>query len=454
MPQVRKTIPLILPASPVRPDLRRILRAALQAVDPLTALIANVSVRNSKLRAGGRIYDLRRLGRIVVVGAGKAAVPMAHALGEVLGSRVHGGLVVAPASDESSSVSRIKIAVAGHPIPDSRGLRAARKILHIARSLEADDLLIMLMSGGASSLLPLPADGLTLLDKQKTTGLLLRSGASISEINAVRKHLSAIKGGRLAQATRASVLTLILSDVAGDDLGTIGSGPTAPDSTTFRDAIRIIRHHGLWQRLPVRVRIHLVEGLAGWQEETPTRRHRLFSRVHHVVIGNNRLALEGAAREARKLRHDVVIVDKFLTGEAIDTGIWMAQVGRELRAMKHRRPLLVIAGGEPTVKVEGKGQGGRAQEFALAAALSLQGVSGVWVAGVGTDGRDGPTDVAGAVVDGRTVRRGRRKARNGIDYLRRHDSYTFFKNVGGHIVTGLTGTNVNDLYLALVWPQD
>ncbi len=452
MSQGRKNLSLIIPSVPVRPKLRCILHAALKAVDPAAALISNVSVRGSKLRAGQRVYDLRRLGRVVVIGAGKAAVPMARGLEQLLQGRLDEGLVVAPAKGKLSPGSRIQVAVAGHPIPDSRGLRAARRILDIAESLDTNDLLIVLISGGASSLLPLPADGVTLQDKQKTTNLLLRSGASISDVNAVRKHLSAIKGGRLAQATRASILTLILSDVAGDDLGTIGSGLTAPDPTTFRDAVGIIRQYKLWQRLPVRVRIHLVEGLAGWQNETPTRRNRFFSRVDHVIIGNNRIALEAGACVARKLGYDVVIVDKFLTGGATETGIWMAHVGHALQRMKLRRPLLVIAGGELTVKVKGDGRGGRAQEFALVAAVALQGAERVWVAGLGTDGRDGPTDAAGAVVDGGTVSHAWRKRYNAVDYLARNDSYTFFKNIGGHIVTGLTGTNVNDLYLVLVNP--
>jgi glycerate 2-kinase len=271
-------------------------------------------------------------------------------------------------------------------------------------------------------------------------------------VNTVRKHLSAIKGGRLAQATCASVLTLILSDVAGDDLGTIGSGPTAPDPTTFKDAVSILRGYRLWRRTPVRVRIHLVEGLGGWQNETPKPRSRIFRRVDSVIIGNNRMAVDAGARAARKMRYDVVQVDGFLTGEAAKRGTWMAVLGRELQRTKLRKRLLVLAGGELTVTVKGNGRGGRAQEFALAAALALQGTARVWVVGMGTDGRDGPTDAAGALADGMTVSRGKRKACDAARYLAKNDSYTFFKNVGGHIVTGLTGTNVNDLYLLFVYP--
>jgi hydroxypyruvate reductase len=313
--------------------------------------------------------------------------------------------------------------------------------------------LVILLSGGASALLPIPAEGLTLLDKQKATSLLLRSGATIAQVNAVRKHLSAIKGGRLAQATRADVLTMVLSDVRGDDLGTIGSGPTTPDPTTFRDAVTIIRDHRLWRRMPVRVRIHLVEGMAGWQDETPKARSRIFRRVNCAVLGNNRVAVEAAAKAARALGYDVVLVDEFLTGEAAEVGTWIAKLGEALQRAKLRRRLVLIAGGETTVTVKGNGRGGRAQEFALAAALALRGTSRIWCIGMGTDGRDGPTDAAGAVVDGSTVDRGKRKGYDAARYLARNDSFNFFKNVGGHIKTGLTGTNVNDLYLLFVYPR-
>ena len=453
MPQSRQIIPLILPASPVRSDLRRILQSVLHAVDPYAAIIANISLQGHRLHAGRRVYDLRKLKRIVVVGGGKAAVPMARALVKILGRRVESGLVATAGNTAPRAVSKIQVFTAGHPIPDRRGLAVARRILDIAESLAGNDLLIVLLSGGASSLLPLPAEGLTLLDKQKTTSLLLRSGATIADVNTVRKHLSAIKGGRLAQATRAQVLTLLLSDVGGDDLGTIGSGPTAPDPTTFQDAVRIVRRHGLWQRMPVRARVHLVEGLAGWQDETPKARSRIFRRVNHVLVGNNRMAVQAAADAAHRLGYEVVTINRFLTGEAAQVGQWMGNLGHALQQANLRKCLAIIAGGELTVTVKGNGRGGRAQEFALAGALSLQGTSGAWLAGVGTDGRDGPTDAAGAVVDGETVARGKRKGSNAAKYLARNDSYRFFKRVGVHIVTGLTGTNVNDLYLLLLHPQ-
>ncbi len=431
--------------------MRRILLAALDAAAPALAVRRALTLRRQTLRVDGRVYDLRRIARVVAIGAGKASVPMARAVHEVLGGRLDSVFVVAPSPVPGRAKSGFAVAAAGHPIPDRRGLRAARHVLQLAASLGKDDLLIVLLSGGASSLLPLPAAGLTLADKQRTTQLLLRSGATIAEVNAVRKHLSAIKGGRLAAATPASVLTLILSDVGGDDLGVIGSGPTAPDRTTFLDAVRIVRRYGLWERLPVAVRIHLVEGLAGGRDETPKPRSLIFRRVQHAVVGNNRLAVEAAAKAAHKEGYESVLLGMFVTGEAGQFGRWMGELGKELaRRTTLPGPVCVLAGGELTVTVRGSGTGGRAQEFALAAALVVQGTPGIWVAGFGTDGRDGPTDVAGAVVDGETVARGERKRMDAARVLRKHDSYTFFKKVGGHIKTGFTGTNVNDLYVLMV----
>ncbi|TAL12271.1 MAG: glycerate kinase [Nitrospirae bacterium] len=445
---------MTLPPAPVRADVRRILRAALDAADPYAAVRRALSLTRHTFRAADHAYDLRRIRRVAVVGAGKAAVPMARAVAHVLRGRLDSAFVVSSKGAAAGAPEGCDVVEAGHPVPDRRGLRAAQRMLDVASSLGAEDLLIVLLSGGASSLLPLPDEGLTLADKQRVTRLLLRSGATIAELNAVRKHLSAIKGGRLAAATRAQVLTLILSDVGGDDPGVIGSGPTAPDRTTFLDAVRIIRQYGLWEKLPAPVRMHLVEGLAGWRPETPKPRSRIFRRAHHVVVGRNRLALEAAARAARTAGYESVLIDEFVTGEAALVGRWMGELGKSLAGRAALPgPVCVLAGGELTVTVRGSGTGGRAQEFALAAALALQGAPGAWVAGFGTDGRDGPTAVAGAVVDGGTVARGKTKRLAAAAYLKRNDSYAFFKKAGGHIVTGSTGTNVNDLYLVLVCPS-
>jgi glycerate-2-kinase len=399
----------------------------------------------------GRRYDLHEGGTVTVVGAGKAAARMAAALESRLGSRLRGGLVVV--KDGYRSATRVvRVTEAGHPVPDRRGRQAAERLLaHVAR-LSAHDLLLVVLSGGASSLLPLPAPGLTLADKQRTTRLLLRSGAAIHEINTVRKHLSGIKGGQLAAATAARVVTLILSDVIGDDLGAIGSGPTAPDPTTFADACAALRRLRLWPLVPRRVRRHLLAGARGRRPETPKPGSPVFRRVRNLIVGNNRLAVGAAVRAARLAGLRPHRYRTALCGEAREAGRLFARLARRIRTRGTpvRPPACVIAGGELTVTVRGRGRGGRAQEFALAAAAGIAGLPNVWIAGFATDGTDGPTDAAGAVVDGGTLARARARGLNIARLLRRNDSYRFFRRAGGHIVTGPTGTNVNDLYIVIV----
>jgi glycerate-2-kinase len=435
----------------VRALLGRLLKAGLAAADPRQAVRRVVMPTATGIRVDGRRYDLRGGGKIVAVGAGKASALMAAALERRLGPRLTGGIAVATRGC-AAPTRRITIVTAGHPEPDRAGQSAAARMLALVKQLRENDLLIVLLSGGASSLLPLPAPGLTLADKQRTTRLLLRSGATINEMNAVRKHLSAIKGGRLAAATRARIVTLALSDVIGDNLGTIGSGPTAPDRTTYAEAIAVLRHRRVWTKLPVRVRRHLLAGARGRREETPKPGSPSFARAQTVILCGNRAAVDAAAREARRAGFPPYVYPRPLRGEAREAARLFARHAKRvcLRGTPVLPPACLIAGGETTVTVRGRGRGGRAQEFALAAALEIAGLRDVWIAGVGTDGTDGPTDAAGAIVDGGTVSRARR---NGIDaarYLIRNDSYSFFKRAGGHIVTGPTGTNVNDLYVMIV----
>ena len=435
----------------VRVLVGRLLKAALAAADPRLALRRVITRTATGLLVAGRRHDLRATGKIVAVGAGKASALMAAALEQRLGARLTGG-VVAVKRGYGAPTRRIKIVTAGHPVPDRAGQRAAARMLALVNELTRDDLLIVLLSGGASSLLPLPAPGLTLADKQRTTRLLLRSGATIREINTVRKHLSAIKGGRLAVATRARIVTLILSDVIGDDLGTIGSGPTAPDRTTYADALAVLRRRRIWTKLPDRVRRHLLAGAKGLRPETPKPGSSAFARVRHVTIGGNRAAVDAAGREARREGLRSCIHAAALRGEARTAARLFARLAQRIRARGKpvRPPACLLAGGEPTVTVRGRGRGGRAQEFALAAALEITGLPNVWIAGAGTDGTDGPTDAAGAIVDGGTVMRARREGLEPARFLRRNDSYSFFRQAGGHIVTGPTGTNVNDLYMMIV----
>lgn len=440
-----------IPPSPIRPLLKKLIVRALASVDARTAVGRAISRNGEELIIGRRRYDLCRYERVVVVGAGKATAPMAQAVEQRLGPRLHGGFVVVKYG-HGLPTKRIVVAEAGHPIPDQSGQRAAAKLCAMAAELGRRDLLIVLLSGGASSLLPAPVAGVTLADKQRTTEELLRCGASICEINTVRKHLSRIKGGRLAELTEATVVTLILSDVLGDDLSAIASGPTAPDPTTYQDAVAILKRYRIWRAVPQRVRQHLDRGCQGFVSETPKPGSSLFRRVHHHIVGNNAAAVTAVARAAREAGLRTLVHTLALTGEARDAGQRFGAMAREIvrEGKPLERPCCVVAGGETTVTVTGKGTGGRAQEFAVAAALEIAGLAKVWVMAIGTDGTDGPTDAAGAVVDGDTVARAQRLSVDLAGALKRHNTYPALKRLHQLITTGPTGTNVNDLYLLLV----
>ncbi len=436
------------------PSVRRLLddllSSALRAVDPEQALLRCVRLRQSDLTVGPERYQLSPRTRIAVVGVGKAAAPMARALERALGPRVTGGCVVTKYG-HGLPTGRIEVLEAGHPIPDRAGEAAAHRILATVRGLRAQDLLFVVISGGASSLLPGPAQGLTLEDKQRTTDLLLKSGATIQEINTVRKHLSIVKGGRLAGATKARVVGLILSDVLGDDLASIGSGVTAPDPTTFTAARSVLTRYHLWNRIPQAVRTVITRGCRGRTRETPKPGSALFRRVQNCIIGNNQAAVDAVAETA--WRHGVVpfILTTTLTGEAREAAKAFGSLARQVvdRGRPVGRPCCIIAGGELTVTVKGSGTGGRAQEFALAAAKEIAGLRRVWVVGFGTDGTDGPTDAAGAVVDGRTWQRATAHGFDPGRALKHNDAYPLFKRLGHLIISGPTGTNVNDLYLLI-----
>lgn len=431
--------------------LSRLCKAGLGAADPAEAVFRDVRRIGSRLYAGKRSYDLHRPVRVLVVGAGKASQKMALALERILGRRLDGGLVVVK-HGEARQTKRIDLLEAAHPLPDRAGQRASHRVLALVRTLTKDDLLVVLLSGGASSLLPAPVPGVTLSQKRMITQQLLKCGATIQEINAVRKHLSKIKGGRLAATTKARVVSLILSDVIGNDLGSIGSGPTAPDPTTYQDACAILRRYRLWTTIPEAIRTQLKKGQQGRIADTPKPGDGIFRRVHNHVIGDNRTTLAAVAQAARDAGLSATVLPTPVTGEAREAAKAFVATARKIAEARpdKRRPCCVLAGGEPTVTVRGKGRGGRVQEFVLAAALEIAGLERVRVAGFATDGIDGPTDAAGAVVDGQTVKRAKQVGLDPRRMLSRNDSYGFFKKVGGHIMTGPTGTNVNDLYLHLV----
>lgn len=435
----------------VRTILRRLLEAGLQAVDPVHAVRTHVRRKGAILRVGARRYDLRDYGSVVVVGAGKASAKMAVGLERILGPFLSHGLVVVK-HGHAVATRRIKIVEASHPLPDRCGEQAAERTLNMVRGLGRDDLLLVLISGGASSLWPLPAAGLTLRNKQMVNAQLLRSGATIQEINAVRKHLSAIKGGQLAVSCQAEVISLLLSDVVGDDIGSIGSGSTAPDPTTYQDAVDVLRRYSLWTQVPAPVRVRLRQGLQGQLAETPKPGLPRFRRVFHQVIGSNAQAVTAIARAAVAMDIRPLVLTATLTGEARELAKVYGALAREIngRARPMRRPVCVIAGGELTVTVRGRGRGGRAQEFALAAAAEIDGLPDTWVVGFGTDGTDGPTDMAGAAVSGATAAEARQAGLSLDRALSRNATYPVFQQLGGHLFTGPTGTNVSDLYLLLV----
>jgi glycerate-2-kinase len=432
--------------------INQIIQQVLRASDPRTLLLRKLSRHKNIFKAGQFRYNLTRYRHIYVVGAGKASGTMAMALEEILGDRITNGLVVVKYG-YTPRVSRIRILEAAHPVPDRNGMRGAQQIVSLLSKADKDDLVILLLSGGGSALMPLPVKGVSLAQKQYTTQLLLRSGARINEINVIRKHLSQVKGGRLLlHAASAQVLTLILSDVLGNPMDTIASGPTFPDPSTYAEAIQILKKYQLWNRLPGAVSKHLIRGQRGIENETLKPGNPVFKNVQHLIIGDNRVALMAAAQAARAAGFKTHILTSYLKGEAREVACVLGSIARELyQGMKRSRgKACLLASGETTVTVTGNGQGGRCQEFVLAAAFEIAGLPSTLVAAFGTDGTDGPTDAAGAYADGATVWKAIRKGLNPVKALHDHNSFPFFKTLGQHIITGPTGTNLNDLYLFFI----
>jgi glycerate 2-kinase len=433
-------------------DIRDALMAALSAAEPETILKRTLTVEGSTLRAGPRAFQLSKFDRIVVIGGGKAAGGMAAGLAKVLGDKVTAGIVNIPDSLPSPPRrSRIELHHATHPIPGSEGMEGVKMMLELVGKPTGSDLVICLLSGGGSALLPMPANGLRLSDIQKVTELLLKSGAAIHEINVVRKHLSKIGGGRLAERLYpAQVLSLIISDVVGDDLESIASGPTAPDPSTYLDALAVLARYSLVGAVPASVRKTLRDGMLGRIEETPKANSKVFRRVHNLVVGSNELSCREAADLFRRRGYATTILTTRIQGEASEVGKRFSGLLVEMREKSSpSRPACFIAGGETTVTVRGRGVGGRNQELALSVAIGIAGLDGVHFASMGTDGLDGGTNAAGAIVDGGLIERALRKGLHADSYLERNDSHAFFKKVGGLIMTGATGTNVNDIMIAL-----
>jgi glycerate-2-kinase len=377
---------------------------------------------------------------------------MASALEDVLGTRVNAGFVNVLHGD-TNITNIIKLHGASHPIPDEAGVAGTRQMLAFAEEADEDDLVITLISGGGSSLMPMPRDGISLQNKRELTDRLLKSGANINEINVLRKHLSGFKGGWLAKkAYPATILNLVLSDVVGDSLESIASGPTVPDSTTFADARRILLKYHLWDNAPSSVRNLILNGEKGAVPETPKEDDTAFEKVYSEILGNNRSATLAAIGHLRSEGLNPLLLTSTLEGEANKVGIVLASIATEVADSSDTflKPAGLVAGGETVVTVRGKGVGGRNQELALSAALKLKGLEGTVIACLSTDGIDGPTDAAGAVVDGKTVERAMLLGLNPEEYLVENDSNGFFSKVRDLIVTGPTGTNVNDISVIII----
>lgn len=438
---------------PTRRARRLILDAlefTLASVNPHTLVSHGVKRRGDRLRVEGQDVSLGAYDRIFVVGAGKASGAMAEALEAILGNRLTGGLVVVPSGQEQPKLGGVRFVAAPHPTPDTNSVNAAKALVTLVEELNSRDLLICLISGGGSALLSLPIEPLTIEDKGNVARLLMNAGANIVELNTVRKHLSKIKGGWLAKRSHAGkILGLIISDVVGDRLDSIASGPISPDTTTYPDAIAVLKRYGLWEKIPDSAAKILTEGADGSIPESPKSGDLCFSRVSSHILGSNRIACSAAKRYLQSRGVKAEILTSSVTGEARHLGSFIGSMAREIALFNEplRRPSALVLGGETTVTVTGSGRGGRNQECTMTCAEKIQGLKGVAMASIGSDGIDGPTDAAGAIADGMTVSRARQRSLKFDELLAQNDSYEFFKPLKDLVMTGRTNTNVNDIAL-------
>jgi hydroxypyruvate reductase len=441
----------------MRSEAEEIFQSALRAVDPYHALKRFVRAEGKILSLGldddpSMELDLDGFDRVFVVGGGKATAPMARAIEELIGSKIHKGLINVKYGF-SERLKWIETIEAGHPLPDENGVKGTRKILELLEDATEKDLVFSLISGGGSALLPHPAGNISLSEKQTVTRELLACGASIDEINAVRKHISATKGGQMARAAYpARTINLMLSDVVGDRMDVIASGPFVPDQSTYEEVREIFQKYEL-AGIPKTVREHLRAGLEDRLPETPKVGDSIFERTSNFIVGSNILALQAAMDEAERKEYNTLILSSMIEGETRDVARVHSAVAKEIANSGHpiSIPACVISGGETTVTLRGKGLGGRNQEFCLAAAIDLlSAYPHIVMLSGGTDGNDGPTDAAGAVVDPFTVLEGEKLGMDASDYLKNNDAYHFFEKTQGLLMTGPTKTNVMDVRLVLV----
>jgi glycerate-2-kinase len=433
----------------------QILETSLNSVDPQEIVKKYVKRKNGFLYINDLVFNLDNFKNIYVIGGGKACGPMAETLEKILGDKITEGLInVLKKTRNNFKTRKIKLNEANHPIPDEDGLFGAKKIIRIAQKAKEDDLVICLISGGGSALLPLPSKGITLKDQKSLTEALLKSGATISEINTVRKHISGLKGGGLAKAAfPATLISLILSDVVGDNVETVASGPTSPDKTTFNDAILVLKKYNLWDKYtPQSVKDRLEAGVKALIPETLKPSNKIFKKIYNIIIGSNRFATLAALHKAKALGFNSIILTSMVEGEARHVGTVYAGILKEILHSKNPipRPAAIISGGETTVTVTGYGMGGRNQELVQSISSRISGLSGVAIASINTDGIDGPTSAAGAIADGQTIKRAQDKNLQWEKFLINNDSFNFFSNLNDLIFTGLTYTNVGDLTVMVV----
>jgi glycerate 2-kinase len=436
---------------------KAIFSKALTAVDPSNILKDRIRIQSDRLSIkmegdSEKVFDLNAFDKIFVVGSGKASSAMAQAIEEIFGDRLTKG-VITTKYGHLLPLKKIKIIEAGHPIPDHKGYEGAKKIQRLLKESGPKDLVIFLLSGGGSALLPFPAGHIDLKEKQEVTQLLLDCGADIKEINTIRKHISMIKGGWLAKwAYPSTVIGFILSDVVGDQLDVIGSGPTVPDHSTFEEAWEILKKYDLLKEISLSIQKYLQSGKEGKVEETPKPGEVVFEKVYNSLIGSNILALLEAKKEAESLGLNTVILSSSIEGETREAARFHTAVAKEVISSENPipRPACILSGGETTVTIKGNGLGGRNQEFVLAGALEINGIEKVVILSGGTDGSDGPTDATGALADHTTVQRAKTMGLNPKVYLENNDAYSFFQKLGDLLITGPTHTNVMDVRVLLV----
>jgi len=435
-----------------RQDAIDIFQAGLRAVAPGAAIKNCCQLNGEKLAVAGETYNLELYTKVFVLGAGKAGCSMARAVEDILGERISAGQITVKYG-HVEKLSRIEVTEAAHPVPDENGMAGARKIYHLALSADDKTLVICLISGGGSALMPFPVDSVSLEDKQKTTRILLACGATIHEINTIRKHLSVIKGGGLAKAVYpATLVTLILSDVVGDNLDSIASGPCVADSGTFEDCRAILEKYDIGGQIPLPVRDYLNAGVKKLVPETPKSGEDFFTKTQNVIVAGNFNALRSAKEKADELGYNTLLLSSMLEGETRNVAANHIAIAREIQqhGFPEKTPACLLTGGETTVTIRGSGLGGRNQEFVLAAAVKMAGMDNLVVFSAGTDGTDGPTDAAGAMADPSTVDRAMAVGLDPESYLNNNDSYHFFERLDDLYKTGPTHTNVMDVRIILV----